>query len=355
VHEIGEGFYMHAKNLKEAYPPDMVRAMKNGEPYGLRTQSNLKGGPLWVNERIAALLVGNGDPRFGDYRGWRPDYTAQGSPGSNINEAWEWVDRWNAQFLGHWENEQFLTIDKGNKMVLGSFHLNRDKQRVLLCVSNYEPEPIDDLSVKLNISALGLSSQLYAEDAITSEPVALAEDGSMKLDVYGQRYRLIRIGHDKPQFAAENLGANILKDPPAELSKAWQTGLALEPNSTYLLTGTFKMDKAMGADTPTPNANGSVGNFLQPFISGEDIECQAAKLPVVNSVNDNYPTGPVPYRQSPHYRNQSMQQHWEQTPGWVTLHIPYGTGAAAKNATLEIRKTGAGEFVLKDLQVRKVK
>jgi hypothetical protein len=341
--------------LKDAYPPDMVRAINNGEPYGLRSQANLKGNPLWTNERIGALLIANGDPRFGDYRGWKPDYTAQGNPGSNIMDAWEWVDRWNAQFLGHWENAQYLTIDKGQKMVLGSFHLNKEKQRVLLAICNYEPEAIDDLPVTLNLSALGLSGTLYAEDAITSEPIALGPDGSMKLDIYGQRYRMIRIGHEKPQFAVDNLGENILKTAPPELTDKWKVELPLEPNSIYVLTAQLRMDKPMGAGTENLNANGVISQFVSPLIGGADVECQAGKLPSVKTVNDNYAGGPTPYRRSPHYAQQSMQQYWEQTPGWVSVHIPYGTGPAPTGAALEIRKTGTGDFVLNDLQVRNVK
>jgi len=81
-HEIGEGYYMHATTLKDAYPPDMVRANMNGEAYGFRAENNLKGSPLLVNHRMTALLVNGVEGRMMDYRSWRPGYEATAIPRS---------------------------------------------------------------------------------------------------------------------------------------------------------------------------------------------------------------------------------------------------------------------------------
>ena len=51
-------------------------------------------------------------------------------------------------------------------------------KKVLLVVGNYETEPFDDLEVKLNLGRLGLKGEVYGEDAITLEPVAIAADGT---------------------------------------------------------------------------------------------------------------------------------------------------------------------------------
>jgi hypothetical protein len=177
----------------------------------------------------------------------------------------------------------------------------------------------------------------------------------MKLDILPERYRLIKISADKPRFDESNLGPNILTKAPAELNENWQSPIALEPNSTYLLTAQFKIDKPIGIDSGTPNANGGVGHYFSPAIGGAGIECIAAKNPAVNLVNDNYPNGPVPYRQSPHYQHQCVQQHWESTGGWVKLMIPYQTDSSAKDDVVQIRVTDADQVQIKDLAVRKVK
>lgn len=354
VHEIGEGYYMHAKTLKEGYPPDMVRAIKNGEPYGLRSQSNLKGGPLTVNARIAALLPANGDPRFGDFRSWKPDYTSVGNPGANIMQAWEWVDRWNARFHGYWENGQLLQIAAGDRMVLASFWSNPKPQRLLLVVSNYEQQPIDDLPVKFDLARLKLKGPLYAEDAITWQPVEITANGSLKLDLLGERYRLIKISRDRPRFDESQLGKNLLADAPEMLDKSWQSpALPLEPGSVYVLRAQFRIDKPMGEGSGNPNDYRAVTHALIPALAGEGILCLAGDEPSTKLVNDNYPTGPVPYHQSMHYIQQAVQRHWERTPGWVSLLIPYGTGAAPKTGSISIQVTDPGQVQVRNIELRK--
>lgn len=46
-HEIGEGYYMHAKTLKDGFPSDMIRANMTGQQYGFRAEVSIKGGPMF--------------------------------------------------------------------------------------------------------------------------------------------------------------------------------------------------------------------------------------------------------------------------------------------------------------------
>ena len=79
-HEIGEGYYEKAKTLKDGYTPDMIRANMTGLAYGFRAENNLKGGPLMVNQRLAALWVNGVEGRHGDFRFWRAGYEAHANP-----------------------------------------------------------------------------------------------------------------------------------------------------------------------------------------------------------------------------------------------------------------------------------
>jgi len=137
----------------------MVRTIMSHDAYGLRCEANLREGPLFFNEKLAALLVNGADGCLLDYRSWDPGYEAQAMPAVNIWEAWEWVDRFNAQWLGWWENANYLTIDRGNKMILGSMYVQQG-EKILLVVTNYEVEPVDDLPVHRNLERQGLAARI---------------------------------------------------------------------------------------------------------------------------------------------------------------------------------------------------
>jgi len=164
-HEIGEGFYQKASDLKTAYPPGLVRSAMTGRQYGFRAEANIKSGPLFWNERVGALLANGAEPRFHDYRHWKPGYAAHASPAVNVWESWEWVDRWTAEFRGWWQNADLLQIANDGKTIVGSLWFQPGK-KVLLVVTNYEREPVDDLALDLDLDRLGLTGPVFAEDTM---------------------------------------------------------------------------------------------------------------------------------------------------------------------------------------------
>ncbi|MBI2201025.1 MAG: hypothetical protein HYU43_03700, partial [Armatimonadetes bacterium] len=351
IHEIGEGFYQHAKNLKEGYPPGVVRATMTGEAYGFRTQANLKDGPLYFNERIAALLVNGAEPRFHDYRFWKTGYEAHATPAVSIWEAWDWVDRWNAEFIGWWENTNFLNVNAAEKMVLASLYLQSGR-KALLTVANYEKEPIDDLEVQLHLAQLGLAEPVFAEDAITLEPVAVEPGGRMRLDLLGQRYRLVKVSPQPPRFREEALGPNLLVQPPAEITENWTSPeIPLDPASTYILSARVRIDRNLGEGGSSPNIMGkfapSIGHYAfialeGPGISGVNATRKLA-LCRVEGVDQ-----PVPYLETDVYRRSYLPQWWEKTPGFTPLFLVVATGPATDSGRFIVRTTDPGQAVFND-------
>lgn len=358
VHEIGEGFYEKAKSLKEGYPPDMIRANMTTQQYGFLAPANLKGGPLFHNQRIAALIINGAEPRFTDYRAWRSDYSAQGNTAISLWNAWEWVDRWNAQWLPWWLNKDYVQVADGGKMVPASLHLQPGK-KVLLTITNYETEPLDDVEVKLNLAKTGLIAPLYAEDAITSEPVAISADGVLRLDILEERYRVIKISNEPPQYRDEVLGPNIVANAPRQDGENWQSQeIALEPNARYVVKALMKIDKNIGADTAKPNIAGTYGPVIIHLaaiqLTGEGVHALNArnKIALTNDKGVNAPEY-EPYEDTGFYKRAAIMEAWEKTPGWVTVFIPYGTRGATSGKVV-ISTTDVGQAIFKNIEVRKV-
>ncbi len=364
MHHIGEGYYMHAATLKDGMPPDMIRASMTGEQYGFRTEVNLKGGPLFWNDKNAAILVNGAEPRFHDYRHWRIGYEAHSNPAISIWNAFEWVDRWNAKWMGHWENKEVSSVEcrvssVQKPMVLTSLYWNEKLKRVLVVLGNYELEPFDDVEVKLDLKKLGLKESVFAEDAITLEPVAISADGVMKLDVLGQRYRLIQVSPDRPQFDDSKLGPNLLADGGATVDKTWSSApVKLEPNSTYTVSAQIKIDKHMGADSKNPNVMTmfapSIGHFVSIRLEGDGVH----GINATNSISLCNVKGTdelTPYPETDHYNRGYVPQYWEKTPGWMTVFFPVATGTNAVDGKVAIAVTDAGQAQVRDFAVRKVK
>ena len=195
------------------------------------------------------MLVNGAEPRFQDHRHWKVGYEPQAAPAISIWNAWDWVDRWNAQWLGWWENKEFLNVEcrmpNGQKPeVYASLWLQKGKNhpsqgdfapKVLLIVTNYETEPLDDAEVKLNLAKCEFKGKVYAEDAVTLEPIAITPDGAMKLDILQQRYRLVKISNEPPRFRDDALGPNIFTNvPPAALTNEWRSRNSAGPEFVRL-------------------------------------------------------------------------------------------------------------------------
>jgi len=363
IHEIGESYYEKAKTIKDGYPPDMIRANMTGIQYGMIAQSNIKGVPLMFNQRNAALLVNGSTPRFTDYRFWRSDYSAQGNPAVSIWDAWDWVDRWNAEWLGWWENGELAIADcrlpnVEKPMLLTSFWLNRKSNRLLLIVTNYETEPMDDASVKLNLAKLGLKGKLYAEDAVTLEPVAIRVDGAMKIDILPERYRLIKVSNEPPRYRDDVLGANLVAGAPAEITQNWSSAeLTLDPNSTYVLKAQVKIDQPLGVESQNPNADlHRMFHYVTVHLAGEGITgVNATNKLALCAVKgtDQF----LPYRETDFYRRMCLPQVWENTPGWQDIFVPFGTATNTTSGKVVVAYTDgdAGKAAVKNVTLQKVK
>jgi hypothetical protein len=363
IHEIGESYYEKAKTIKDGYPPDMIRANMTGIQYGMIAQSNIKGVPLMYNQRNAALLVNGSTPRFADYRFWRSDYSAHSNPAISIWDAWEWVDRWNAEWLGWWENGELANaecrIPNGEKpMLLTSLWSNRKSNRLLMIVTNYETEPLDDVEVKLNLAKLGLKGTLHAEDAVTMEPVTIGADGAMKLDILAERYRLIKVSTELPRYREQLLGPNVIVGAPGQVTNLWNSApIPVEPNATYVLKALVKIDKNLGEGSASPNKDMFyVPHHVSIGLSGEGVNgVNATNKLALCSIKgtDEF----LPYRETDHYKRACRPQLWERTPGWTTVFVPFGTSATATNAQVEVRfsESAIGLATLKDVTLQKVK
>lgn len=334
VREIGEGFYQTAPTLKEGYPSDMVRAMLAGKPYGERAVANLKAGPLFYNPRIAALLVHNAEPRFQPR--YTAGYAAHAIPSTLIEDAWAWVDRFNAQWHPAWKNGRYLKIEKPasgqDAMVMGSFLLNPSTHRLLLIVTNYEQQPMR-VGVTIDLPALGLSGQMHAVDAITSQPLPLDDQGRMMLDLLNQRYRLIQISrHPSPQA-----GDNLLVEVPGVIQDAWQSSpVMLEPGSLYAISAEYQIDATLGENDPRPN-------FMDKF------------SPAINHSIALKPEGdgiiPLPMGMT---MKDATQRVWEPTPGWTTYYTTFRTSDAPGPVRVMLVRDGVGSFAMRKIELRRI-
>lgn len=196
IHEVGEGYYMHADSLKKGYIQDAVRVWMTGKPYGFVAVNNIKGGPLTPNHRIGALLAAGATPRIMlrpqvDIRTYetRDSYM----PTSALWNAWSWVDRAAAQWHPHWTNSDKVSTGAAGEHYV-SFHLQPGR-RILLVATNYEKKEMP-ITVTLNRSKLGFKPEvrLEAVDAITGQPVAVEDGDVVRLVAGPELYRYVRIG-----------------------------------------------------------------------------------------------------------------------------------------------------------------
>jgi hypothetical protein len=309
----------------------------------------------------SACLVNGAEPRFEDHRGWKAGYEAQAKPAVSVWNAFDWVDRGNARWLGHWENSEYVkvgNISPRSSMLLASLWSNPKLKRVLLVVGNYELEPMDEVRVKLDLARLGLKGKVYAEDAITLEPVTIDSDGTMKLDLYGQRFRLIKISHEPPQYRDELLSGNLLTNVPPVVDKSWQSAeVKLEPNSVYVVSADLKIDKALGEGSANPNVmtmfSPSITHFVSMQLGGNGIHGIIATN-TYSLCGIKGQDGLFPYAETPTYKQNYFPKHWEKTPGWMTVFLPVGTSSNATVGKVVVGFTDPGQAQVKEIAVRKL-
>jgi hypothetical protein len=243
-------------------------------------------------------------------------------------------------------------------MVLTSFWINRKTNRLLLIMANYEAEPLDDATIKLNTAKLGLKGTLYAEDAVTLEPIAVSADGVLKLDVLGERYRMIKVSNEPARFRNDVLGANLVTDAPAQVDKSWTSGeLKLDPNSMYVISAQIKIDQPIGAASADPNKVGAYGPAIAHHLS---IQLTGDGVNGVNGTNKitlasaDEPK-PIPYRETQVYRRSFTPLTWEKTAGWVTYFVVVGTASNTASGKIAVNLTDAGQAQVKEISLRKVK
>ena len=68
-----------------------------------------------------------------------------------------------------------------------------------------------------------LDDKLYAEDAVTCEAIEL-KDGALKISIFPQRYRMVKISKEVPLYNADRLGPNLLATGDFE---SWPNGFQL--------------------------------------------------------------------------------------------------------------------------------
>jgi len=349
-HEIGEGFYQKAPNLKKGYPPDMVRAIMTGDPYGFVTASNLKMGPLFYNERIGALLVNGAEPRFLDYRHWSNHYGRHGAPAISIWEAWDWIDRYNAHWLGWWENQQLISVDSKDNEIYASLYLRDEPKRVLLIVTNYEQKPLGKLPVKLNLQKLGFTGPVFAEDAVKHMPIAVDAAGSMTLDLFPQRYRLVMISQDKPRYREQLLSDNLLTNAPESTTKSWVSGdLKLEPNSVYVLRAEVSIPEEIGRNSKNPN---HMGRFSPGIRHRVQIALSGKGVWGINGSDRRH--GPDDYGKSKWYARSHRPDWWSPTDGYYTMFLPVKTDETASVARFHLHLTDPGQATIRRISLQRV-
>ncbi len=355
VHEIGEGFYQKSAALKDGYPPALVRALMSGEPYGFVTQSNLKDGPLFYNQRIGALLVNGSQPRFHDHRHWSNRTAAHGCPGPAIWDAWDWVDTDASEWLGWWENQALVTLTTEERMVLASLHRNRGARRVLLVACNYEPRPVGALPVQLNLAELGLDgAAVFGEDAITGEPLAVDAEGRLRLDFFGHGYRLIKLSHERSRFDPQNLGPELLLEQPDQITDTWRAPqVSLQPGGVYVLQALVSIPTPIGQDSANPNVMGKFSPAIRHYVTLVLDRAGAGEVTGVLGATRRS-GGEEPYDQNGYYRRGVDPQWWEATEGAYRLHLPVRVSAEVTAGSLVAAFTDPGSASLRQLSLRQV-
>jgi hypothetical protein len=243
-------------------------------------------------------------------------------------------------------------------MLLTSLWWNKKTNRLLLIVTNYETEPMDDVEVKLDLAKLGLKGKLHAEDAVTMEPVMISDEGILRLDILAERYRLIRISNEPPRFRDELLGRNLVTGAPAQITANWTSAeVQLEPNSTYVVKALVKIDKNLGEGSSTPNRDMfQLPNYVTLGLSGEGVNgvngTNKLALCAIKGTDQM-----LPYPETDNYKRACRPQLWEKTPGWAMVFVPVGTATNTTKGNVEVRfsESVGGGAVLKDVTLQKVR
>lgn len=380
IYEIGEGNFMRAASLKEGYPQDQVRVRMVGSAYGLITSNNLKGETIPAPSRIAALIVAGADPRL--HGGAQPNYYSRGyqlSPSGNANsvdiwDAWEWVDRSvTAYWKPYWQNSDTINVQApplpaGDKpLIYTSYYWNPGRKRILLVAANYEKQPVKDVKVTFDLAKLGFdkATRLYAEDAITREPVEI-KDGAVTVGFFAQRYRLVKISTDLPRYREEKLGPNLLQ--AADFENPQGNSFTIKTNITGQAEPFAVLDNAMAHNgkaslrlQKTDNAT-NTGVIALPrvamtpgqyLLSGYVHLKDDANVPEVTvlALGDGLKFDPP--KEFSQWAGKFIITS-DPTPGWYRFVMPFEATENTKEVALEAWIALNGNAWLDDLEVRKV-
>jgi len=382
--------YSKARSLKEGYPQDLVRSIMVGAPHGLISIHDLKGAPLNSNQRIAALLVAGGDPRFmadpGNYQRsyikWAPGEFVYNAPCVDIWDAWDWIDRGGkAIWMPHWENAKVLTVKPATTAEMyGSMHVQPGK-KILLVVANYEQAAVA-ADVAFDLAALGFKGKtvMRAEDAVTKVPLEI-KDGSLRIGVQGERYKLIKIWDGEPaRHADERLGPNLLAAGDFE---NWPTGQhsvhpphnQKEPCVTRDTERAFEGKASLRLEKIERGFHNGQGNAiveltpvtLEPgdyVVRGRILAEQNFGAPLEgenerpnSGVAEVYVNGAGLEYDPPVWASR-MTGHFtveEKTPGWDRFLIAFRVTEKAQPVTVLLSLGGVGRVWFDDVTLRKVR
>lgn len=381
--------YSKARSLKEGYPQDLVRTIMVGAQYGLISIHDLKGAPLNSNQRIAALLVAGGDPRFmadpGNYQRsyvkWAPGEFVYNAPCVDIWEAWEWIDRGGkAIWMPHWENAKVLTIKPVTAAEMyGSMHVQPGK-KILLVVANYEQEAVA-ADVTLDLAALGFKGRttLRTEDAVTKVPLE-CKNGSLRIGVQSERYRLVKIWDGEPaRYADERLGSNLIaagdfENWPAGQHATHQPRDQKEPCATRDTERAFQGKASLRLEKTERNFHDGQGNAsveltpvtLEPgdyVVQGHILAEQNFGTPLDGNaerpnsgVAEVYVTGTGIEFDPPSWASRLTGRFTveEKTPGWEPFAIAFRVTDKAKPVTVMLNLGGIGRAWFDGVKLRKV-
>lgn len=386
---ISEGTPYHkARSLKEGYAQDLVRALMVGASYGVITIHDLKGAPLNSNQRIAALLVAGADPRFmADSGNYQRSYCKKppgdfvyNAPCAEIWDAWDWIDRGGkAIWMPHWENARVLTLKPAaTAEMYGSLYV-QPGGKILLVIANYEPHAVTT-DVTLDLAALGFKpgSKLHGEDAVTKSPVQVV-NGSLRLGVLGERYRLVKIWDGEPaRYADERLGPDRLavgdfedwsaahhkiqqprnqKEPAARADDGralhGKTSLRLEKTEPGFHNGAGSANVELKPVTLEPGEYVVQGSVLVEETFGAPLDNGVERTP--SALAGIYVTGTGIEFDPPIWASKFTGRFEveEKTPGWDPFLIPFRVTEKAQTVTVVLSLSGVGRVWFDGVTLRK--
>jgi hypothetical protein len=198
----------------------------------------------------------------------------------------------------------------------------------------------------------------------------------MKLGIFAQRYRIVKISREVPQYLADHLGPNLLTEGGFE---SWPSGFTVsspikgqaEPfanaDTKVFRSGTSSLrlrktltSMAVGIANATPIALPAAGRYLlsgyvridenlKPAMEGDTPRPDYGQVSV-NISGSGITTDPP--REFSMWGGQYPID--EKTPGWQRFLIPFDASAETKVAGIEIVQFGVGTAWLDDIQIQKV-